>query len=357
IFIDTVLGLGQGYAVGRPPAPGGPSKPVAPHESNEPQSPAGGKPGQQQARKGGAEAPGIEPENVRTERPIPKEKAEATEPVVDPQSQEKHEIVGTKEGLGRCSASPCPAISIVYAKELAANPEFAARYKKIRQLGETDVAKATKEAATLASDIEAYKHASAAVSSKLAPQIAEVQAELKQAREATVDYQAARKEAGKSLKGGPIKGIWNAKERMWILMRQIANPNRTILEQARIVGVKTADGTIQPTSSISGTGRTPDFVEVRGSDVVGGDLKSSKELMSSVKGGLHTDKLEGDFRDSSKVGGQHIVEGKIIKAAQDSKGVIVLEGRNVLTGAIQTIEVPVDKYRSEVLTYDDVRPN
>lgn len=317
---------------------------------------AAGSPG-----KAGAGKPGMETETAGAARAIPKEKAEAIEPVVDPQSAEKHEIVGNKQGLGRCSDSPCPAISVVYAKELAENPDFAARYKKIRKIGETDVHEATKEAAALASDIEAYKHAAAmqaaAVHAKLAPQIAEVQAELQQAREATVDYQAARKAAGRSLKGGPIKGIWNAKERLWILMRQIAYPNRTILEQARIVGVKAADGTIQPVSGISSTGRTPDFVEVRGSEVVGGDLKSSKELTSSVKGGLYTDQLEGEFRDSSKVGGQHNVEGKIIRAAQASNGTIVLEGRNVLTGQVQTVEVAADKYRSEVLTYDDVRPN
>jgi hypothetical protein len=191
-----------------------------------------------------------------------------------------------------------------------------------------------------------------------ATKIAEAEAELNEARKATVTYKDARKASGKNLKGGPIKRIWNAKERLWILKRQQAFPDRTILEQARIVGVKTPDGKMRPVSRISKTGRTHDFAEVRGTKVVGGDLKSTEEFLTSIEGGVKkAQTMEGEFRKSSKIGGQHKVEDKVRKAAIKSGGVIVMQGKNVLTGKIETIEVPAANYRSEVLTYEDVRPN
>jgi hypothetical protein len=62
-------------------------------------------------------------------------------------------------------------------------------------------------------------------------------------------------------------------------------------------------------------------------------------------------------RSGSKVGGQHTVEQNVLKVAAKNGGVIVLEGRNVVTGKIETIEVPAANYKSEVLTYEDVVPN
>jgi hypothetical protein len=105
---------------------------------------------------------GMDSETAASTKSIPKEEALATEEVEDPNTHEKHEIVGSKEGIGRCSASPCPAIPIVYAKELAENPAFASRYKEIRELGKTNVPEATKQAAVLANDIELYKLAKSA---------------------------------------------------------------------------------------------------------------------------------------------------------------------------------------------------
>jgi hypothetical protein len=87
-------------------------------------------------------------------------------------------------------------------------------------------------------------------------------------------------------------------------------------------------------------------------------LKSGKELMGSVEGGIkNPESTQGDFRGSSKVGQQHKVENKVLKTAVKTGGVIVMEGRNVLTGQIQTVEVSAADYQSEVLTYEDVRPN
>lgn len=194
--------------------------------------------------------------------------------------------------------------------------------------------------------------------SNLDARIAEAEADLNPARQKTLDYQASRLAEEKSLKGGPIKGVWNVKERIWILKRQKAFPDRTILEQPKIVGVKTADGKVKPTSDITGKGRTPDFIEIRGNKTVAGDLKSADELKNSIAGGIKKPgPIEADIRASSKVGGQHQVEADFLKEARSQGGKIIIEGKNVLTGKIETIEVDPANFASEVLTYDDVQPN
>jgi hypothetical protein len=52
-------------------------------------------------------------------------------------------------------------------------------------------------------------------------------------------------------------------------------------------------------------------------------------------------------RSGSKVGGQHTVEQNVLKVAAKNGGVIVLEGRNVVTGKIETIEVPAANYNQK----------
>jgi hypothetical protein len=198
---------------------------------------------------------------------------------------------------------------------------------------------------------------SASGEGQLDARIAEAEAQLNPARQKTIDYQESRAAAGESLKGGPIKGIWNVKERIWLLKRQKAFRGRKILEQPEIVGVKTADGTVKPTTAIAGKGRTPDFVEVRGAKTVGGDLKSAAEIKQSVAGGTKKGPVEAEFRESSKIGQQHKVEGLILDEAQTKGGRLVIKGKNVLTGEIETIEVNPADYSSEVISYEDVFPN
>ena len=67
---------------------------------------------------------------------------------------EEHEIIANKEVIARCSGSPCPAISVVYAKDLAANKDFMARYKQIRDVEATDPESAATDAAALVRDME-----------------------------------------------------------------------------------------------------------------------------------------------------------------------------------------------------------
>jgi hypothetical protein len=205
---------------------------------------------------------------------------------------------------------------------------------------------------------ESSGRGAAEVHEKLAPELAAAEADLQSARRATLAYQTERTQAGRSLKGGPSKSLWNAKERIWIIKRQMAYPDRTILEQVKIVGVKTPQGTEISAHSIAKKGRTPDYAEIRGSKVIAGDLKSSNEFLKSIKGGVSNPKaIEGEFRGTSKIAEQHKVESKIRAAAKKHGGAIILEGVNVLTGNVDRIEVPVDQYSSEVLTYEDVRPN
>jgi hypothetical protein len=96
----------------------------------------------------------MEPETAKSPSSFRKEEALATKAVHDPGAAEPHEVIATKKGIGRCSDSPCPAIPLIYKQDLATHPEFAERYRKIREIGTTDVNRATAEAAILVRDIE-----------------------------------------------------------------------------------------------------------------------------------------------------------------------------------------------------------
>src|SRR5262249_43033913 len=147
----------------------------------------------------------------------------------------------------------------------------------------------------------------------LESRIAASEAELPVAREATLKYQAERQATGETLKGGPSKRIWNLKESIWIATRQKLNPDRTILEQATIVGVKGPNGKLTTTKALAGSGRIADYVEFRGSKIVGGDIKSAEEFMGSIEGGVtHAEKIEAELRASSKIAQQHAVEAEVL---------------------------------------------
>jgi hypothetical protein len=206
---------------------------------------------------------------------------------------------------------------------------------------------------TLSPDMAA-RHRRAMLDSR----IAAADAELNFARKATLDYQGEREAAGESLKGGPSKRIWNIKESRWVAERQKLNPNRTILEQARIVGVKGADGKMTSTKTLAGVGRIADFVEVRGSKYVAGDIKSAQEFMGSIEGGVKTGPVEAELRAASKIGEQHAAEAKVLEAARAQPGSkIVITGRDVITGRKVTMQVDASAYASEVVTYEDVAPH
>jgi Domain of unknown function (DUF4157) len=295
-------------------------------------------------------APQVEPAAAQTKTP-------AAEVDVAPPS--------AKTPAPAAAQAKTPAAEVDVAPPSAKTPEPAAPQTKT-PAADVSVAPASTKTPAIeptpgagsAGDVEGHNQARAEqVGKQLAPKIAAAEEELRQARSATAEYRGARAEAGENLKGGPSKSIWNAKERLWILKRQMAYPDRTILEQPRIVGVKTPDGKIQPMSEISGKGRTPDFVEMRGPKTVGGDLKSASELMGGIKGGIKSGDIAAEFRERSKIGGQHQAESKVIKTAEEQGGLIVLKGRNVLTGEEETIAVSAEDYSSEVLTYEDVRPN
>ena len=96
----------------------------------------------------------MEPESANSPKSLRPEDAIAESEVVDPGAKKPHKVIATKEGLGRCSGPPCPAISVIYATELAANPKLKARYERIRRIGQTDPRGASGEAALLVRDIE-----------------------------------------------------------------------------------------------------------------------------------------------------------------------------------------------------------
>jgi len=189
-------------------------------------------------------------------------------------------------------------------------------------------------------------------------QLADAQQDLNVARKRVVDYKKERLAAGEKQKGGPFKALYNAQERIWTLKRAKAYPNRQIIEQAEIVGVRNADGTMKTAKAIAGEGRTLDFVEIEGKKVLAGDLKSKDELIHSIEGGVKKPaSIEGEFLEKSKIGAQHAKENKILQEAQKSKGKIVIRGKDVRTGQTVTIEVEAGDYASTVLIYEEIYPN
>jgi hypothetical protein len=188
--------------------------------------------------------------------------------------------------------------------------------------------------------------------------IAEAEAALNESRRKAIEYQERRVAEGKSRKGGPIKDVWNQYERLWVLKRQMAYPQRLILEQAEIVGVRTADGQVVPSEKIAGERRILDFAEFEGRTVRGGDLKSKQEMMKSVKGGYKNPKdVPGEFSKKSKIGKQLDKENAIVEFARVRRGKLLIRGRDVKTGEQVTREVDVDNYSSTVIPYSDIQPN
>jgi hypothetical protein len=106
------------------------------------------------ARPAKVDGKGMEPETGNSPKAMREEDAIAKRDVDDPGGTEKHKVIATKEGLGRCSPPPCPAIPMVYKKELAESEQLAAWYKKIRERGVTDPDGATEEAADLVRSLE-----------------------------------------------------------------------------------------------------------------------------------------------------------------------------------------------------------
>jgi hypothetical protein len=293
---------------------------------------------------------------------VMKEEVKAKKPLPD-----GHEVVVTEHGVGRCSGPPCPVIHIEYAKELTENPELKPWNEAIHKLRKTDPARAATEGKQLINVLEHLRSGGVDSDSSpgvglrqkaLAAQEAIAESEISTARQEALEYAAQRRVEGKRVAGGPIKHYWNVKERIWALKRQQAHPERTLLSQATIVGVKSPDGNLRTTELIGGKGRIPDYVEIRGSQVVAGDLKSISEFKKSIAGGIKSGPVEAEFRVGKKgIGAQQKVEKKVLEEALKSGGKIIIRGRDVLTGEFHEMEVDPSQYASEVLTYEEIYPN
>lgn len=187
--------------------------------------------------------------------------------------------------------------------------------------------------------------------------IARVRNELSEAKQRTVEYKGVQAAAGEKQKGGPSKAIWNKEEELFVLERARTYPDRTILEQVQLIGVKGKDGKIKPSSEIAGEGRTVDFLELHGSKVLGGEVKSKAEIVHSVEN-LKEPGMEGGFKTTTlKVGPQRRKEELIIDFANTQGGTLVFKGKDVRTGNTVDLEVGTKDYSSTVVAYDQVQPN
>jgi len=301
--------------------------------------------------------------------PTPADAAAADEPVLAARAAaDGHEVEITPTAVKVCSPPPCPVLDVAYAAELKAAPELVTELDEVKKLRETDPEKAAERAAALQAKLEdvrtkfAQKPSGATAPSNATPdpideKIAETQKDLNESRRKLTDYKDQRASEGLSLKGGPSKGVWNAKERLWLLRRQKIYPKRQMLEQVTIVGVKDSTGTLKTAKSFGQQGRILDFAEVNGAQVTAGDLKSADELMGSVKGGVKKGPIEGTIKPKSKLGQQIVKEDALVNDATANKGKLVLQGTDVRTGESVTIEVEPSNFDSTVVTYDDLGGN
>src|SRR5262249_26214126 len=102
-----------------------------------------------------------------------------------------HSIEVDPEGIKLCSPRPCPLLRQQYHEELEQDPKLEARMKQAEAMRATNPDAAAEMSQKLELDL-------------LDRRIANTEAELQPARQRTIDYQAQRKAAGESLKGGPI---------------------------------------------------------------------------------------------------------------------------------------------------------
>jgi hypothetical protein len=147
-------------------------------------------------------------------------------------------------------------------------------------------------------------------------------------------------------------------ERLWVLKRQRAFPQRQLLEQAEIVGIRLRDGSVRASEAIASESRILDALEIEGQKVLGLDLKSGNELLRSIKGGLkRPGEIEGSFRGASKIGYQIAKEEKIVKEAATGGAKLIFKGKDVRTGRIVTVEVDPMNFGTNVVSYVEVMPN
>lgn len=123
-----------------------PTAPTTPR-ARAPKAPARGAGGEPQQD---AAHPGTGPRGAKPRKTaVLKEEAIAREPLPD-----GHEAVVTRDGVARCSPSPCPVITIEYAQELAREPDLKRRSDAVDALRGTDPDKAAIEARDLIRDLE-----------------------------------------------------------------------------------------------------------------------------------------------------------------------------------------------------------
>jgi hypothetical protein len=170
-------------------------------------------------------------------------------------------------------------------------------------------------------------------SKSLEERIATAEEDLERAREKTSAYFKQREAAGRSRKGGPKKAIDNAKERLWILKRQQAYPDRQLLQNCQFRGVRLPNGDLKTVKTIVKKGRGPDFIEIDGNKALLGELKSEWELTKSLSGGPGTTSGGSTaIASGSKLSGQLDIEARLLSYAQRINGKLVIRGYDVKTG-------------------------
>jgi hypothetical protein len=166
----------------------------------------------------------------------------------------------------------------------------------------------------------------------IAERLIDAEQALAESRERTSEYFREREAAKKSRKGGPKKGIDNAKEAAWKLRRQLAYPDRQILDGCEVTGLRRPSGEVLTMEDLGLAGREPDFIEIKGQKANLGELKSEWELDKSLRIKKSGGGIEASVDPKSKLGGQWELEDKLLREARKEGSRVMVRGYDVRTG-------------------------
>lgn len=186
---------------------------------------------------------------------------------------------------------------------------------------------------------------------RIKERLAEVENKLNSARAEAVRIRNADPKRWKHNRAKATNPIYLARAERAALRRAEANPTRTYLVEAKLVGVE-RNGERISTEKIAGKGRRFDTVEIDGRKVRPEEHKTRETIRDSGER-PKTGPTRGRFRPKSTVGGQLAVEQRVRDHVKTNGGQYVIQGRDVVTGERKTIRVaPADLQPTGVTDYE-----
>ena len=183
--------------------------------------------------------------------------------------------------------------------------------------------------------------------------LAEAQEKIADAARTDAQYKAERAAQGLSQKGGKgHKMLSNARERDDVVRQIRERPDMDVLEQVTPQAFVLEDGTTVPVTGTKMAGRQWDWIgSDDGSHWSLVEKKTVEEILGSVKGGLHKGPIQATFRPSSRIGKEIAAERSIYKAAAQRGPRLLVQGKNPLTGQIESRIIDLENSSTSLTDY------